>query len=120
MTRQRYFRSQISDCEFANRNLRYLSLALLLFALCSLPLAAYAQSATATLSGTVTDQNGAIVPDVEVTVMNADTSTRRQVTTNDSGSFTVPLLPPGRYTITARRDGFAPVEIPNLVLNVGD
>ena len=51
MTRQRYFRSQISDCEFANRNLRCLSLALLLFVLCASPFAAYAQSATATLSG---------------------------------------------------------------------
>src|ERR1051325_2687926 len=85
-----------------------------------IPLAVYAQSASATLSGTVEDQNGAIVPGVNVTVMNVDTSARRQVNTNESGSFTVPLLPPGRYTITARRDGFSPVEVPNLVLNVGD
>ncbi len=94
---------------------------LLLVALCYLPLAAVrAQSATATLSGTVEDQNGAAVPGVEITVMNPSTALERQVTTNDQGSYTVPLLPPGKYVVTARRSGFAPAEIRDVVLNVGD
>ncbi len=80
----------------------------------------FAQSATATLSGTVIDQNGAVVPGVEITVMNPATALERQVTTNDAGYFTVPLLPPGQYVVTARRSGFAPAEIRNVVLNVGD
>jgi len=80
----------------------------------------HAQSATATLSGTVEDQNGAIIPGVNITVQNKATSLERQTTTNDSGGFTVPLLPPGDYTVTARRDGFSPVEVRNVVLNVGD
>src|SRR6266699_1970963 len=85
-----------------------------------LPPAAFAQSATATLSGTVQDQNGAIVPGASVVVLNKATGLRREVTTNEEGSFTVPLLPPNTYSVTVRRDGFAPVEAKDLVLNVGD
>ncbi len=79
-----------------------------------------AQSATATLSGTVVDQNGAVIPGVSITVLNAGTSLQREATSNDQGDFVVPLLPPGTYQIRARRDGFAQLEIPNVVLNVGD
>ena len=93
--------------------------ALLLTAHSSL-LTAAAQSATATLSGTVQDANGAVVPGVEITVMNPATALERQVTTNDEGSYTVPLLPPGKYVVSARREGFAPAEIRDVVLNVGD
>jgi hypothetical protein len=99
------------------RSLRGLTL---IFALCALPLTVSAQTATATLSGTLTDQNGAIVPEVEVTVINAGTSLQRHAKTNNEGYFTVPLLPPGTYSITARRTGFYTVQIPEFVLNVGD
>lgn len=95
--------------------------ALLLFALCALPFAgARAQSATATLSGTVQDQNGAVIPGASVVVLNKATGLQREVTTNDDGSFTVPLLPPSTYTVTVRREGFGPVEAKDVVLNVGD
>ena len=93
----------------------------LLLALCALPFSVtQAQSSTATLGGTVEDQNGAVVPGVAIVVLNVETSAKREATTNESGSFSIPLLPPGRYTVTARRDGFAPVEVPNAILNVGD
>ncbi len=91
-----------------------------LFALCALPLAAFSQSATATLSGTVVDQNGAAIPGVAITVLNAGTSLQREVSSNDQGDFVVPVLSPGTYQVRARRDGFAQLEIPNVVLNVGD
>lgn len=78
------------------------------------------QSATATLTGTVVDEVGAVVPGVAVSVINPATSLERTATTSDAGYFTVPLLPPGNYTLTARRDGFAPVRAENVVLNVGD
>jgi len=91
----------------------------LLAASCVLP-AAFAQSASATLSGTVTDQNGAVVPSAEITIINKATGLQRQATTNDQGDFTVPLLPPSNYTVRAQHSGFAPVEFPNVVLNVGD
>src|SRR5260370_15876811 len=82
--------------------------------------AGFAQSSTATLSGTVEDQNGAIVPGAAVTVVNKATGLQRETTTNDQGSFTVPLLQPSTYSITVRREGFAPAQIQNVVLNVGD
>jgi len=81
---------------------------------------AFGQSSTATLSGTVEDERGAVIPGVLVAILNTDTSLRREAMTNESGSFTFTLLPPGRYTITGERQGFAPVRIPNVVLNVGD
>src|SRR6266536_1635996 len=116
MTRRQHFGLRISDCGFAKAALR----ALLLLALCALPAVAHAQSATATLAGTITDQNSAAIPGVAVTVTNLATRLKREAVTNDEGSFTVPLLPPAIYTVGARRDGFAPVQINDLVLNVGD
>src|SRR6266850_2689730 len=92
---------------------------LLLTAHCSL-LTAFGQSATATLSGTVEDQNGAAIPAANVTVKNIGTALQRQTTTNDQGYFTIPLLPPSTYTVTVESKGFAPVEVQNVVLNVGD
>jgi Carboxypeptidase regulatory-like domain/TonB dependent receptor len=82
-------------------------------------LIARAQTTTATLSGTVTDNKGAVVPDVSITISSAGTGLRRQTTTNSEGFFTVPLLPPGSYSVRAQRAGFAPVQIDNVELPVG-
>jgi hypothetical protein len=79
-----------------------------------------AQSATATLSGDVVDETNASVPDVAIVVVNSDTALTRQAITSAGGGFAIPLLPPGRYTLRAARDGFAPVEMRDIVLNVGD
>ena len=79
-----------------------------------------AQSTSATLSGTVEDQNGAVIPGAAIVIQNVGTSLKRVATTNDEGSFTVPLLPPGTYTVTVRRDGFTPLEVRDVILNVGD
>lgn len=80
----------------------------------------YGQSVTATLSGVITDQNSSIVPGVEVTIVNEATSFTRTARTNEDGYFTVPLLPPGNYTLNAKRDGFTGVRVTDVVLNVGD
>src|SRR5215216_4920504 len=93
----------------------------LLLAALLLPAAfARAQSPVATLGGTVLDENGAVVPAVEITVLNLSTAVQRHAVTGGEGAFVVPLLPPGRYTLTAQRDGFATVEVRNITLNVGD
>src|SRR6266702_2945900 len=81
---------------------------------------ASAQSSAATLSGTVVDQDGALVPGANVTVINAATGQQRQATTSDGGNFTVPLLPPATYTIRVEHQGFAIAEVRNVVLNIGD
>jgi hypothetical protein len=79
-----------------------------------------AQSTTATLSGTVVDANGAVIAGANITISNTATGFERKAVTSDEGSFAIPLLPPSNYTLTVNRDGFAPAEIQNVILNVND
>src|SRR5690348_15559651 len=65
------------------------------------------QSFTGQLVGTVTDQTGAVLPGVTVTVTNTGTNAARQVFTNESGGYTVPGLPAGSYRVDAELPGFA-------------
>src|SRR6267142_1663500 len=81
---------------------------------------AAAQSATATLSGTVIDETGAFIPAVNITLLNLSTALQRHAATDYDGSYVVPLLPPGRYNVTAQHEGFTTVEIRNVALNTGD
>jgi hypothetical protein len=81
---------------------------------------AYAQSATATLSGVVEDESGSVIAGAEVVVLNPSTMQERRTTTNRDGYFTVTFLQPANYTVKAKQDGFAPAEITNVVLNVND
>ncbi|HEY2974370.1 MAG TPA: TonB-dependent receptor [Pyrinomonadaceae bacterium] len=80
----------------------------------------HAQGATATLSGAVTDQNDAVIPDVNIEVINIARGFQRSATTNGEGAFVVPLLPPGNYTVKAEHEGFTPTEVRDVVLNVND
>lgn len=91
----------------------------LIFVFC-LPTVALAQSSTATLSGTVEDQTGALVAGASVALVNVAQGSQRLATTNNEGRFIFPLLPPGQYSVTATREGFAPVEVKNVALNVND
>jgi hypothetical protein len=88
------------------------------FAQCMAVPAAYAQATTANLSGTVIDGTGAVVPDVRIIVMSTTLGLQRQATTNKDGYFTIPLLPPGAYTLTAEMPGFAFVSVSDIVLQV--
>lgn len=82
--------------------------------------AAYGQSSTATLSGVVTDENGAAIVGATVNVLNTEIGTRRTVTTNTDGAFTVPLLQPSRYQLTVQQTNFAMFEATDVVLNTND
>jgi hypothetical protein len=104
-------------CFAFSRGARVFAL-LLFFAIA--PGFARAQSATATLSGTVEDEKGAVITGANITITNVATASRRTTTTNEQGGFTVPLLPPSKYIVRVDRDGFAPLEVPAVVLNVGD
>jgi len=81
---------------------------------------AIAQSATANLSGTVTDANSAVVPGARVTATNTSTGLKREATTSGSGTFVIPLLPPSSYSVLVENQGFTPAEVKDVVLNVGD
>ena len=79
-----------------------------------------AQSTTATLSGTVTDQNGALISSVNIAVINEGQGFQRTTSTSDDGTFVVPLLPPSNYIVKAEREGFNTAEIRDVILNVND
>ncbi len=65
-----------------------------------------AQSDNGTVVGFVKDPSGAVVPKAKVTIRNEATGVERQTTTNESGYYVVPNLPPGLYTMTAEAAGF--------------
>jgi hypothetical protein len=89
--------------------------AVLLVAVTSIP--AIAQS-TATLQGTVTDQNGAVVPGAKITVRNQATSAERSTETDANGNYQVAALPPGPYRIEVRADGFQAQDLADLAIEV--
>lgn len=62
--------------------------------------------ATGSLSGTIADANGAVVPGVNVTIKNEGTNQVRNTTTNDDGRWSATLLPVGSYTVSYEKDGF--------------
>src|SRR5664279_835416 len=66
---------------------------------------ARAQS-TATLQGTVTDDQNAVMPGVAITVHNTATNQDRSVVTDAAGQYVTAALAPGRYEVTAHIDGF--------------
>lgn len=70
-------------------------------------LSAAAQSNKGTITGTVTDPNGAVVKDAKVTVTNVATGESRDATTSDDGTYTIPALDPGVYRITVDASGFS-------------
>jgi hypothetical protein len=85
---------------------RYISCFLSLVLLFACPLAAFAQQETATITGEVKDATGAVVPQAVVTITNIATNISVKTETNDQGSYTVPSLRPGDYTVTVEKTGF--------------
>ena len=72
---------------------------------------------TGTISGTVKDASGAVVPGTSVTLKNAATGTQRMSTANSAGEYAFPALDPGQYDIEFRSGSFAPV-MRHVTLNV--
>jgi hypothetical protein len=79
-----------------------------------------AQEFRGTITGTVTDPQGAIVPVATVTVQNIETNVTATATTNDEGSYSFPLLLPGKYKLTATAPNFQTTVRENIQLNVDD
>ena len=97
----------------------WLAVASLFALLATLPAALMAQSAgTAGLAGTVTDQSGAAVPNVTVTIVNNGTGQTRTSTTGVDGTYKFSLLPPGAYHARFAASGFKTSEVPAVILNV--
>jgi hypothetical protein len=65
-----------------------------------------AQTYTATLTGTVTDPNGAAVPNIKVTAVNQGTKLEYAAQTSEAGLYTIPFLPVGEYVVAVEATGF--------------
>src|SRR5438552_3227801 len=81
-------------------------------------LPAYAQSAT--ITGTVTDPAGAVLPGALITITNTETNSERTFTTDEHGDYTVPLLTAGTYRVEALLSGFQTADAENIELGVDD
>src|SRR5881394_2932553 len=79
---------------------------------------AWAQ-ATAGLAGRVTDESGAVLPGVTVTLTQTDTAFTRTVTTDATGAWTMPNLPTGPYRLEVSLQGFRTYVRTGIVLQVG-
>src|SRR5215467_6393688 len=88
--------------------LRHLLLAM---AICGLLIqtasAVFAQNPTGSIRGTVTDEQGAVVPKATITVTSKATGVVRKATTNDEGIYTVENLLPGDYDLKVEATGFS-------------
>jgi hypothetical protein len=77
-----------------------------------------AQIVAATLSGTVTDVSGAVVPGATVIVTSVDKGTTVRTTTNSSGVYTFSALNPGTYELRAEKQGFKATVLSGITLLV--
>jgi len=77
---------------------------------------AFGQSTYATVSGTVSDKSGAILPGVSMTATNTATGVVTTVLSNEAGAFNIPSLLPGPYTISAELTGFQKANYTNVTL----
>src|ERR1700722_17916540 len=73
----------------------------------------------ASVSGVVTDQTGAALRDVAVTIKNVDTGATRTIATDGEGHYQASGLPPGRFEIRAAKQGFAEETRTGLSVAVG-
>src|SRR5881275_2148892 len=96
---------------------RYLPVLLISLILSSV--AAHAQVTGATLSGTVTDTSGAVIPGVMVSIKNRATGVVRNVSTDETGFYSAPNLLAGNYDVTGSAPGFSTVVQSNILLTVG-
>ena len=94
---------------------RILLLSSLLFA----PVKLHSQIVGGTISGTVLDPAGAVIPGASVVIHNQETGGERRLATDASGAYAAPSIPIGRYTIHVTRAGFAPQSRTDVLLTVG-
>ena len=75
-------------------------------AVCALALPAYTQSFTGSISGTIRDSSGAVVPQAAISVVNSATNVRSESKSDGTGNYSVLSLSPGGYTLEVAAAGF--------------
>ena len=95
------------------------SLAILFAAILLLTNGARAQVAGATLTGTVTDSSGSVIPRAQVTITDVATGVARKITADAAGLYSAPNLLPGTYQVSVSSPGFATQIRNGVTLTVG-
>lgn len=104
---------------------RHMSFALLLAATSMTALSlitpsAYGQASSSSAAvGKVTDSSGATIPGATVHLTNNATGAERTATTNDSGDWSIPNLPPANYRVRIEKQGFKTSQLPSLDVEIG-
>lgn len=95
-------------------NLKVAAIALLLSVF------SYAQTTTGTITGTVVDTSGQVVPSANVSLLNERTAETRSISSNESGAFAFSAVQPGVYTVKVEATGFRPVQKTGNVLTTNE
>src|SRR5260370_2382820 len=82
--------------------------------------AAWAQTITGVVSGTVVDASGAAVPGASVTLVNSGTGAHSPATTDASGGFVFPSIEPATYSVVVELQGFKPYEKTNIQVTASE
>ena len=93
------------------------ALSIFIFLLLALPLAAQVDHAA--LNGSVTDASGALIQGATVEAVSSATGFRRQAATDTDGTYQIPGLPIGAYTVTVSKQGFKSADFRAVDLSVG-
>ncbi len=83
------------------------------------PLSFAAQEPTGGIEGTVSDPQGAVVPNATVTIRNTSTNATRTVSAGDDGHYKAASLPPGTYEVKVTAQGFKSHVAPGVTVEVG-
>ncbi|PYS51671.1 MAG: hypothetical protein DMF68_03570 [Acidobacteria bacterium] len=92
----------------------------ILFIALFLTLHIIAQTITGSISGTVTDASGSVIPGATVTIISEKTNESRNINTNSEGRFNFAALQPGAYTVKIEREGFQTLERTNTILSANE
>ncbi|HYK21113.1 MAG TPA: carboxypeptidase regulatory-like domain-containing protein [Pyrinomonadaceae bacterium] len=91
-----------------------------LFALLATSVSTRAQSVTGSITGTVTDVSGAVVPGAAITLIQDKTAEARTLSSDNDGRFTFAALQPGGYSIRVERQGFQTLEQKGIILSANE
>ena len=89
-----------------------------LVVLCLCGAIAFSQSDRGTITGTVSDASGAVVPGAQISLTNVETGSHFQTVTTETGNYTMPSLPNGVYSMTIEQKGFSKYSQVNIRVQV--
>ena len=90
----------------------------LLLLMSCITISSLGQSTNATISGQIVDPSGRVIPDADIEILNEATHVQYSNKTNNSGLYTLSILPPGQYRVQVSKVGFKTIIKPDIILNV--